>query len=216
MRLSLVLSLIPLGGLVGALSVTEPKKGADISASKSFTVKWTSVDTDASSFDLYLVNNAVYPNVEKKLASGVDTSKGSYTVDALSGVTAGHGYQIDLMSDSPDNTGILAQSEQFNVTGSAHTSSTSASTTSSVASTTESSTTASTANTLITTTSAVSATGTETASGSATAGSASGTGTSASGTSSETAVPSTGVGAAILAHPAAAVGLLAGALAFNL
>lgn len=46
--------------------------------------------TDPSSFDIYLVNNAVYPNVDKKIASDVDSSDGSYTVDGLSGLTDGY------------------------------------------------------------------------------------------------------------------------------
>jgi hypothetical protein len=46
--------------------------------------------TDPSSFDIYLVNNAVYPNVDKKIASDVDASDGSYTVDGLSGLTDGY------------------------------------------------------------------------------------------------------------------------------
>ena len=69
--------------------MTSPTKGEDIDLSDSFTVKWDSVSTDPSTFDLYLVNNAVYPTVEQKIASDVDTSKGSYTVSGLSGVSDG-------------------------------------------------------------------------------------------------------------------------------
>lgn len=45
--------------------------------------------TDAKTIDIYLVNNNVYPNVNTKIASGVDTSKGSYTFD-LKGAKAGY------------------------------------------------------------------------------------------------------------------------------
>jgi hypothetical protein len=45
--------------------------------------------TDPTSFDLYLVNNAVYPPVDKKIATDVDTSDGSYTVDSISGLADG-------------------------------------------------------------------------------------------------------------------------------
>lgn len=61
--------------------------------------------TDPSTFDLYLVNNAVYPTVEKKVASDVDTSKGSYTVSGLSGVT--DGYVPPLLYTSSTITTIL-------------------------------------------------------------------------------------------------------------
>ncbi|KAL5366249.1 Ser-Thr-rich glycosyl-phosphatidyl-inositol-anchored membrane family-domain-containing protein [Aspergillus floccosus] len=124
MRLSVVSSIFPIVATVGALTVTEPGKFTEINPSSSFKVKWTSVDTDASHFDLYLVNNNVYPPVEKKLASDVDTSDGSYTVDGISGLSNGGGYQINLLANDGHNTGILAQSQQFNVTGGSSSSST--------------------------------------------------------------------------------------------
>ncbi|KAJ5439969.1 uncharacterized protein N7458_010967 [Penicillium daleae] len=224
MRLSLALSLLPLAGFVGALHVTEPEKGADIKTSSSLAVKWTFVDTDAKSFDLYLVNNAVYPSINKKIASNVETSDGSYTIDSLTGVSAGQGYQINLQSDESMNTGILAQSEQFNVTGSTQSSSTSSSSTSSSSTSSSSTSTSSgtttgstTTNTLITsTTSTGTSTNSETTGTSGATGARSSSGASASGTSSQTSVPSTGAAAALVAHPVAVAGLLAGALAFGL
>lgn len=219
MRFSLVLSLMPLAGFVGALHVTQPAKGDEVKASDSLTVKWTYVDTDAKSFNLYLVNNAIYPPVSDKIATNVKTSDGTYTIDHLSGIAAGSGYQINLQSDETLNTGILAQSEQFNVTGSAQSSSSSSSSSSSTSSSTSSSSTSSSATTgsaTTTNTLTTSTTATGTATGSKTTGTAGSTGAAASGTSSQTAVPSTGAAAALVAHPAAAAGILAGALAFTL
>ncbi|KAL3456699.1 hypothetical protein BJX64DRAFT_270136 [Aspergillus heterothallicus] len=89
MRSAILPSVLLLAASASALQVTEPKKGAEIDPSDSFTVKWDSVNTDPSSFDLYLVNNAVYPPVDKKIASDVDTSDGSYTVDGVSGLESG-------------------------------------------------------------------------------------------------------------------------------
>lgn len=49
-----------------------------------------SIDSsDPSTFDIYLVNNAIYPSVNKKVATGIKTSKGSYTVDDLD-ISAGY------------------------------------------------------------------------------------------------------------------------------
>ncbi|KAJ6015837.1 hypothetical protein N7540_010428 [Penicillium herquei] len=240
MRLSLALSAVALAISAGvltnvhsALSITEPQKGDNIAPSSSVTVKWTSVDTDASSFDIYLVNNAVYPPVNKELAKDIETSKDSYTVN-IGGVPNGHGYQINLVSDASMNTGILAQTGQFNVTDSSETSSssTTSSATTSSATTTSSSTGSSTStssasssitkgstgvvvststgvSTTIAITSAVTSGMVTTASGS--------TGAQTTSTNS-TAAPlhSTNAGAAILAHPAAAVGVVGGALAFLL
>ncbi|KAL2856794.1 Ser-Thr-rich glycosyl-phosphatidyl-inositol-anchored membrane family-domain-containing protein [Aspergillus pseudodeflectus] len=145
MRSTIVSSALLLAVTAGALQVTEPKKNVEIDPSSSFTVKWDSVSTDPSSFDLYLVNNAVYPPVDKKIATDVDTSDGSYTVDSISGLADGPGYQINLFSNEEHNTGILAQSQQFNVTGSDVSSSSSSSATPTTTSTSTSSTSTTTA-----------------------------------------------------------------------
>ncbi|KAB8279086.1 Ser-Thr-rich glycosyl-phosphatidyl-inositol-anchored membrane family-domain-containing protein [Aspergillus minisclerotigenes] len=196
MRLSYAISLLPLAASVGALQVTSPKKGEDVDLSKSFTVKWDAVDTDPSSFDLYIVNNAVYPSVEQKIASDVDSSKGSYDVSGLSDLTNGKGYQINFLSNSAKNSGILAQSQQFNVEGSAESTST--------ASASESKTT--TAATGTSTATTVSSSARASASASA----------SANSTSSGSTPVSTGAGVSLAAPVSAAAGLLMGVLALNL
>ncbi|CAG8325630.1 unnamed protein product [Penicillium salamii] len=88
MRFSIALAL-PLALSVTALKVTEPAKGAELDLSKSFTVKWDSVDTDANTVDIILVNNNIYPNVEEKIASDIDTSKGTYTASGLKDIAKG-------------------------------------------------------------------------------------------------------------------------------
>lgn len=196
MRLSYAISLLPLAASVGALQVTSPKKGEDVDLSKSFTVKWDAVDTDPSSFDLYIVNNAVYPSVEQKIASDVDSSKGSYDVSGLSDLTNGKGYQINFLSNSAKNSGILAQSQQFNVEGSSESTST--------ASASESKTT--TAATGTSTATTVSSSARASASASA----------SANSTSSGSTPVSTGAGVSLAAPVSAAAGLLMGVLALNL
>ncbi|KAE8327541.1 Ser-Thr-rich glycosyl-phosphatidyl-inositol-anchored membrane family-domain-containing protein [Aspergillus sergii] len=196
MRLSYAISLLPLAASVGALQVTSPKKGEDVDLSKSFTVKWDAVDTDPSSFDLYIVNNAVYPSVEQKIASDVDSSKGSYDVSGLSDLTNGKGYQINFLSNSAKNSGILAQSQQFNVEGSSESTST--------ATASESKTTTSTTGTSTATT--VSSSARASASASA----------SANSTSSGSTPASTGAGVSLAAPVSAAAGLLMGILALNL
>ncbi|KAE8361273.1 Ser-Thr-rich glycosyl-phosphatidyl-inositol-anchored membrane family-domain-containing protein [Aspergillus caelatus] len=196
MRLSYAVSLLPLAASVGALQVTSPKKGEDVDLSKSFTVKWDAVDTDPSSFDLYIVNNAVYPSVEQKIASDVDSSKGSYDVSGLSDLTNGKGYQINFLSNSAKNSGILAQSQQFNVEGSSESTST--------ATASESKTTTSATGTSTATTVSSSARASASASG------------SANSTSSGSTPVSTGAGVSLAAPVSAAAGLLMGVLALNL
>ncbi|CAG8886103.1 unnamed protein product [Penicillium egyptiacum] len=238
MRFSTVLSLLPLALSVGAIKVTEPAKNDEVDVSGSFTVKWSSVSTDASTVDIVLVNNAVYPNVAEKIASGVDTSKGSYTASGLKGVTDGSGFQINLISTESKNTGILAQSEQFDVTESAKSSSSAtttgtSSTVSSVSSTASTSAVSTGTTSTASTSAGVSTTETEastTATGSTSTGTTTGTNTStntgmttsassatgsASGSASASPTPSTGAAMGLVA-PGAAAGLLAGVLALNL
>ncbi|KAL4996444.1 Ser-Thr-rich glycosyl-phosphatidyl-inositol-anchored membrane family-domain-containing protein [Aspergillus recurvatus] len=214
MRLALASSLLPLAVSVGALQVTQPEKGAEVDPSSSFTVKWDSVSTDPSAFDLYLVNNAVYPSIEKKIASDVDTSDGSYTVDGVSGLENGGGYQINLFSNSGHNTGILAQSEQFNVTGADSSSSSTSSTatptsTSSTSTESESTTSTGTSSTLVSTTT-TSTSATSSSSGSSTAGS-SNAAASATGTPDDL-----NAGVAMGAPLTVLAGLVGGALMFTL
>ncbi|KJK65631.1 Ser-Thr-rich glycosyl-phosphatidyl-inositol-anchored membrane family protein [Aspergillus parasiticus SU-1] len=241
MRLSYAISLLPLAASVGALQVTSPKKGEDVDLSKSFTVKWDAVDTDPSSFDLYIVNNAVYPSVEQKIASDVDSSKGSYDVSGLSDLTNGKGYQINFLSNSAKNSGILAQSQQFNVEGSSEsTSTTTASESKTTASTTGTSTattgtasstktsstettetaSSSTGLTTITSTASQTSTGVSTNTLSTTVSSSARASASASAsansTSSGSTPASTGAGVSLAAPVSAAAGLLMGVLALNL
>ncbi|OGM45370.1 hypothetical protein ABOM_005564 [Aspergillus bombycis] len=240
MRLSYAVSLLPLAASVGALQVTSPKKGEEVDLSKSFTVKWDSVDTDPSSFDLYIVNNAVYPSVEQKIASDVEASKGSYDVSGLSDLTNGKGYQINFLSNSAQNSGILAQSQQFNVEGSSESTSTttaseSKATTSATGTSTATTGTASSTKTSSTETTetasstgltTITSTGTQTSTGvstntlstavsSSARASASASGSTNSTSSGSTPV-ATGAGVSIAAPVSAAAGLLMGVLALNL
>ncbi|PYH42946.1 GPI anchored serine-threonine rich family protein [Aspergillus saccharolyticus JOP 1030-1] len=204
-------AVLPLAAIVGALEVTSPTKGEDVDVSKSFTVKWDSVSTDASTFNLYIVNNAVYPTVEQKIASDVETSKGSYTVSGLSGLTNGNGYQINLVSDAAQNSGILAQSQQFDVTGDSSSSSSSSSSASSSTSTASSSSSSSSSSTAST-----SASTTLTSSASSSTGSASASHSSTANGTAATTSAVAGAGASLTAPLSGAGGLLMGVLALVL
>jgi len=58
------------------------------------------------------------PNVNIMLKDNVLTSSGSATVDGpATGWPTGNGFQINLVQRNPTGNAILAQSEQFNITG---------------------------------------------------------------------------------------------------
>ncbi|KAH1316253.1 hypothetical protein KXV58_007576 [Aspergillus fumigatus] len=215
------LTLTAFVGSVAALSITSPKKDQDVDLSEKTTVEWSSVSSDPSSFDIYLVKMNSYPPVNKLVAENVKTTEGSYTIDGVS-ADNGSGYQINFVSRDPQNTGILAQSQQFKVesSGSSTTSdstssasatgsvSTSSSSTGTVSSTASASTTASASATASSTLSK-SASGTASKTASATGSETSGA--SASSTSSPTTTPN---GAGSLTVPAGSLllGLVALAL----
>ncbi|KAI9926873.1 hypothetical protein AWENTII_011511 [Aspergillus wentii] len=237
MRFTLA-SIVAFVASAAAVSVTSPTKNEDVDLSNGVTIKWSSVSSDPSSFSIYLVNMNSYPNVDKLIADDVKTSDGSYTIDSLSGIDNGSGFQINLISKDPKNSGILAQSQQFNVESSSSSSSTTTAasststgkTTTTAASTTSSATSASSATSSATSSSitisssaASSSTATVTPPGSSTlatsasASASSSINASSSGSASASATPTTvDNGAGALAVPAAAGSLLMGLFALVL
>ncbi|KAF7157800.1 hypothetical protein CNMCM6106_003929 [Aspergillus hiratsukae] len=187
------LTLTALVGSAAALQITSPTKDQDVDLSQKTTVEWSSVSSDPSTFDIYLVKMNSYPPANQLVAENVKTSDGSYTIDGLS-TDNGSGYQVNFVSKDPQNTGILAQSQQFNVesSGSSTTSSSASTTATETSSSTSSGTASTTASTMTTTTS-----GTATTAASSTASE------DASSTGSATSTPSTTPnGAGSLAIPA--------------
>ena len=118
MQFSKASILAALVASVTALQITQPASQAAIDVSKKNTIQWTSVSTDPSSFAISLVNMAVNPSVSISLTNSVQTSAGSYTFGPLTGVTPGQDYQVNLISTTPNDEGILAQSGQFSVVSS--------------------------------------------------------------------------------------------------
>jgi len=164
MQYSVLLSAL-YASLALAVTVTSPDNTTTWNDSGSNTIKWTSVSTDPSTLNIVLINNAVFPNTQTTIASNVQTSLGSYTVNSLTG--NGVGYQVNLMATTNDQ--ILAQSGQFTLSnsspasggGSSSMSSSDMSTmsTASTASTGSTASTASTGSTMSTATSSGTATG---------------------------------------------------------
>ncbi|EED23316.1 extracellular conserved serine-rich protein [Talaromyces stipitatus ATCC 10500] len=144
-----------------ALQVTSPSRGDKWDLTHSNEVTWDSVESDPTSFDIQLVNEHVNPPVVKTIATNVQTSAGSYSFSNVA-VDIGDDYQINLVSTEAHNTGILAQSAQFDVSNAAsNNSSSSTSTASSTSTTSSSSSSSSTTASTATTTSSSSASSSE-------------------------------------------------------
>lgn len=184
-----IATLLSLAAPLFAIEITSPSKGDVVDLSKGVTVEWTTVSTDPDTAHLVLVNMAGGHTPFTKDLGEVDLSTGSYTVK-VKDVPSDTGYQFNFESNEPLNTGILAQSAQFEVTTSSEDedeqSSSSSTATSSPSSSSSSGTTAASAST--TSGSETTAT-TLTTSTSASAASASASSSASSSSSTDAAAP---------------------------
>jgi hypothetical protein len=116
MHASILSAILFAAASVRAISVTSPAKDEKVSlGSSSYTVKWSTVSSDPTSAHIFLVNQAGGHTPYSKDLGVVDLTLGSYTVAAISGLSADTGYQFNIQSVSSTNTGILAQSQQFQI-----------------------------------------------------------------------------------------------------
>jgi cobalamin biosynthesis Mg chelatase CobN len=97
-----------------AIQITAPTKDQVVDLSEGFQVSWSTVSSDPTSAHLFLVNMASGHTPYSKDLGEVDLTKGGIKV-TQTGVPADTGYQFNVQSVSTQNTGILAQSEQFEV-----------------------------------------------------------------------------------------------------
>lgn len=91
-----------------ALQVTSPDKSTVWAAGTSETVKWDTVSSDQTTFNVYLSNMVSYPPTNILLASDVSSSSGSLTVDG-SKLVAGNAYTINFTNGTKTEQ-IYAQS----------------------------------------------------------------------------------------------------------
>ncbi|KAF7590314.1 Chitinase 3 [Aspergillus hancockii] len=115
MRLFQFASIVAYATFAIALTITTPQNGDKVDFSKPYEVKWTTVASDPETFTLILFS-AASPNNQKVITKDAKSSDGSYTIDKLWDIKTGNGYQFNIISNSTHNTGILAQSQTFNVT----------------------------------------------------------------------------------------------------
>ncbi|PYH43015.1 GPI anchored serine-threonine rich family protein [Aspergillus saccharolyticus JOP 1030-1] len=115
MRLSTPALLVSLTSLASAISITQPGLNATYAAGSTVTVDWTSVDTDPSSFSLYLWNFVSWPPTYVPLALDIPTADLTHRVQIPCDTDAEWGYQISGINGT--NVYIIyAQSEKFTVT----------------------------------------------------------------------------------------------------
>ncbi|KAJ0122563.1 extracellular conserved serine-rich protein [Diaporthe amygdali] len=179
-------ALLALASGAMALKVTEPSDSTIWSTGEKQTIKWDTVSSDESTFNIYLSNKASYPPTDVLLASDVSSSDGSYDVDG-SKLTDGNSYTINFTNGTKTEQ-IYAQSSQFNITegtsSGSSSSSSSASATASGSSTASASSTGADSTGTASSTSSGSASATATATKSSSTSDASSTSASSSGSAS--------------------------------
>ncbi|WQF82678.1 hypothetical protein CDEST_07692 [Colletotrichum destructivum] len=100
--------------LAQAIKVTKPAKGDEWDASSSNEITWDTVNTDPKQFEIVVVNQSGFPEVSTTIAK-VNSADGKYELKDTD-LAAGDRYRINFLSTDPQNSGILAQSEQFSLT----------------------------------------------------------------------------------------------------
>lgn len=80
--------------LVSAIQFESPSSNSTLSKGQSYSVKWSSVDTDPSIFSLYLVNFVNWPPFYTEIASNVSTFSGELDVTLPCAVDNSWGYQL--------------------------------------------------------------------------------------------------------------------------
>ncbi|KAE8419120.1 Ser-Thr-rich glycosyl-phosphatidyl-inositol-anchored membrane family-domain-containing protein [Aspergillus pseudocaelatus] len=113
MRFFQIASIVAYAASSLAVTITSPQNGDKVDFSKPYTIKWTTVPSDPEQVNIVLKNQT---SSEKEIAKDIKTSDGKYTIDKIWDIETGTGYQFNFVSNSKKNTGILAQSQIFNVT----------------------------------------------------------------------------------------------------
>ncbi|MDB5911308.1 MAG: putative extracellular conserved serine-rich protein [Massilia sp.] len=99
-----------------ALTITAPKANDAWDFSQTNTIEWSSVSTDPSNFSIVLVDNSNPSGpTQTTIKDLVNTADNKYS---FTNVVAAPGdkYQIRFVGTTASNTGIVTQSENFNVT----------------------------------------------------------------------------------------------------
>ncbi|KAL2848784.1 Ser-Thr-rich glycosyl-phosphatidyl-inositol-anchored membrane family-domain-containing protein [Aspergillus pseudodeflectus] len=107
-------SALLLSSLAAAISITEPSENSTYAAGSTVTVKWSTVDTDPSTFSLFLWNFVSWPPTYVPLAYDIPTTDESHTVQIPCDTNPEWGYQISAINGT--NVYIIyAQGDKFSI-----------------------------------------------------------------------------------------------------
>jgi len=107
-----------LAASASAYQVLTPVLNATVAKGKELTIEWSSVDTDAETFSVYLSNFETnhWPPTILSLAQNVPRDDGSIDLRIPCDLSSDYGWQINFINGT--NTYVIyAQSERFELTG---------------------------------------------------------------------------------------------------
>ncbi|KAJ9132422.1 hypothetical protein NKR23_g11208 [Pleurostoma richardsiae] len=115
MRFLLALA-VALAPLAAAIQFTSPAENSTLTKGSTVDLTWTSVDTDPTTFSIYLVNFVNFPPFYTPLALDVDTSLSSYNVRVPCAVDSSYGFQFNAINGTNVYV-IYAQTPKFFIEG---------------------------------------------------------------------------------------------------
>jgi Ser-Thr-rich glycosyl-phosphatidyl-inositol-anchored membrane family len=104
--------------LVSAIQLTAPTANSTIFKGSEYSLTWSSVDTDPTTFSVYLVNFVNFPPTYVQLSTNIKTSTTSTKVHIPCDTDPSYGYQFNAINGTNLYV-IYAQSPKFSVGGKA-------------------------------------------------------------------------------------------------
>ncbi|KAK1757809.1 Ser-Thr-rich glycosyl-phosphatidyl-inositol-anchored membrane family-domain-containing protein [Echria macrotheca] len=112
-----VLSLVAFAAsLASAVQFTSPTANSTLTKGDEFELSWSTVDTDPTTFSIYLVNFVNWPPLYTPLAFNVETAAGAASVKVPCSVDNSWGYQLNAINGTNVYV-IYAQTPKFYVGG---------------------------------------------------------------------------------------------------
>lgn len=94
MRFTSALLALAVPLAVSAIELTSPLANSTITKGSNYELTWTSVDTDPSTFSVYLVNFVDWPPFYTMLATDIKTADGAASVRVPCSIANASGYQL--------------------------------------------------------------------------------------------------------------------------
>ncbi|OLN96786.1 hypothetical protein CCHL11_02407 [Colletotrichum chlorophyti] len=102
--------------LVSAIEFTSPSLNSTITKGKAYELSWNTVDTDPSTFSVFLVNFVNWPPSYTLLAQDLETASGAASVQVPCSVDSSYGYQFNAINGTNVYV-IYAQTPKFSISG---------------------------------------------------------------------------------------------------